>query len=341
LRTFIVTIDTEANAWDQIEKNSIENIDHVPRLQEIFDRHGVKPTYLVTYEMATRDEAVKVLGPIHESGRCEIGHHLHVWTAPPLEQPNPDGVDVAWLRAFQSELPDELFLAKAESLRVAIKDAYGRFPTSHRAGRWGLDLRTLQWLRDTGFVVDSSMTPGISYADFPGARGPLGIDTSLSDGRPFIQDLAPPFRPGARAKTGMLEVPMTAKYPPQQGVGRLVAAALPEGRPWSKVGRKIANRVLPTPLRSIPCRPMPAFREADLLWLAESALRETGIVNLMFHSSEIMVGGSPYTRTEEEHRRLMSHIALLCAWAEEQSLERLTLSELALRILGGTDRTAR
>ncbi len=326
---FVVSIDTEANAWDQIEHNSIENVHHLPRVQDVFDRHGIRPTYLVTYEMATREEAVNVLAPIHESGRCEIGHHLHVWSTPPFEKANAQGVDVAWLHGFQTELSDELFVAKADNLRMAIKDAYGRFPTSHRAGRWAIDLRTLGWLHGAGFAVDSSMTPGISYAAFRGARTVYGIDTSRVPARPFVQDLRAPFRPGASAGEGIVEVPLTAKQLPQQGVGRLVDALLPDGTAWARVGRRLASRVLPTPLRSIPCRPVPSFRETDLLRLAEAALAETGVVHLMFHSSEAMLGGSPYTRTAETHRRTMSHIERLCVWAESEGLDRLTLTELA------------
>ena len=47
--TFLGTIDAEANAWDQIESNSIANVEHIPALQGIFGRHGTRPTYLVTW----------------------------------------------------------------------------------------------------------------------------------------------------------------------------------------------------------------------------------------------------------------------------------------------------
>lgn len=48
----LVTIDTEEDNWDPTKDGvSIENVRGVPGLQEIFDRHGVRPTYLTTYQV--------------------------------------------------------------------------------------------------------------------------------------------------------------------------------------------------------------------------------------------------------------------------------------------------
>lgn len=334
MRAFLVTIDTEANGWDQIGANSIENIRYVRPLQDLFDRHGVRPTYLVTYEMATRDRAIEVLKPIHDGGRCEIGQHFHAWTCPPFERPSPEGVDLAWLRGLQGELPDGLFYAKAEALRRAITSAYGRAPTSHRAGRWAIDLRTLHWLRDTGFLADSSMTPGVSWSHTKGVHGAYGVDTSQIPAGPFIQDLEPPFRPGRTAPTGLLEVPVSAARLPQRGLARAAGAVIQSGLPGSSMASKVFSRIFPTPFGVLPCRVMPWYREVDLLALADWILGETGVVNLMLHSSEVMPGGSPYSRTERMQRRVMSHLAAVSRWVEENGLDRLTLSELAQRVLG-------
>ena len=333
LRAFVVTIDTEANGWDQVGANSIENIDYVAPLQDLFDRHGVRPTYLVTYDMATRDRAIKVLKPIHDRGGCEIGHHLHVWTCPPFQNATQDGIDRAWVRGIQAELPDELFYAKAETLRTAIASTFGRAPTSHRAGRWAIDLRTLRWLRDTGFLVDTSMTFGVSWARTKGALGLYGIDTSQIPAGPFLQDLGQPFRPGHTHPTGLLEVPVSAARLPQRGLARVAGTIIESGLPGSGVASKMFSRIFPRPFHVVPCRVMPWYRESDLLALVEVALAETGVVNLMLHSSEVMPGGSPYSRTKGMHARVMSHVAAISRWAEESGLERLTLSELAQRIL--------
>jgi len=332
-----VTIDTEANGWDQTLMNSIENIRYVKPLQDLFDRHGVRPTYLVSYEMATRDQAVEVLKPIQDGNRCEIGHHLHVWTCPPFERPSPQGVDLAWVRGLQVELPDELFYAKAEALRLAITTAYGRAPTSHRAGRWAIDLRTLRWLRDTGFLVDTSMTSRVSWAHTKGVHGVYGVDTSQIPPAPFIQDLGDPFEPGRTASAGLLEVPVSSARLPQRGLARAAEAVSRFNLPGARMVSKVLSRPFPAPFRTLSCRVDPSYRRSDLRALAKAALAETGVVNLMLHSSEVMPGGSPHSRTDAKHARVMKHIASLCTWAQKNGLEMLTLSELARHLLARTN----
>jgi hypothetical protein len=287
--------------------------------------------------MATRDEAISVLRPFQDSGRAEIGHHLHVWTCPPFQQPSPQGVDLAWLRGLQVELPDELFYAKAEALRTAITTAYGRAPTSHRAGRWAIDLRTLRWLRARDFLVDTSMTPRVSWAHTKGVLRSYGVDTSRVPAAPFIQDLSEPFEPGRTAPEGLLEVPVSSARLPQRGLARAVQAVSRVNRPAALLASRMLARPLPAPSRILSCRVDPAYGRAELRALAKAALAESGVVNLMLHSSEVMPGGSPHSRTEARHARVMKHIVALCRWAREEGLEMLTLSELARRVLGRTD----
>ena len=44
----------------------------------------MRPTYVVTWEMATRPESASVLRDLARTGRCEIGTHLHPWSSPPF-----------------------------------------------------------------------------------------------------------------------------------------------------------------------------------------------------------------------------------------------------------------
>ena len=122
---FVVTVDTEGDdAWSSPDDVRLENLRELPRFQDLCDEHAVVPTYLLAYECATRDEALSVLKPIADRGRCEIGHHLHVWTTPPFHREGPKGVDGEWIQAFQFQLPDSLFVEKAESLRQAIEKSF-------------------------------------------------------------------------------------------------------------------------------------------------------------------------------------------------------------------------
>ena len=56
----IVTIDAEEDNWGEywLAQYSVQNIENIPELQEIFDRFNVKPTYLVNYPVASDPRAI-------------------------------------------------------------------------------------------------------------------------------------------------------------------------------------------------------------------------------------------------------------------------------------------
>ena len=55
-------------------------------MQDIFDRFGVRPVYLVDYAVATQPEGYGPLREIVQSAPCQIGAHLHPWITPPLSE---------------------------------------------------------------------------------------------------------------------------------------------------------------------------------------------------------------------------------------------------------------
>ena len=61
----LVGVDTEADdQWSAEGRRalSVRNAERLPALQALFDSLGVRPTYLVTHEMATRDDSVDADG---------------------------------------------------------------------------------------------------------------------------------------------------------------------------------------------------------------------------------------------------------------------------------------
>jgi hypothetical protein len=85
---FFITIDTEEDDWGEYRTSgfSVENIGQIPRLQELFDRYGAVPTYLVTYPVVTSDSARAIFLDILARHRCEIGAHCHPWNSPPFDE---------------------------------------------------------------------------------------------------------------------------------------------------------------------------------------------------------------------------------------------------------------
>ena len=83
---FIVTIDTEEDNWDKYSRtdNPVENLKKIIPLQKIFDRYGVRPTYLISYPVATDPKCIEILKSILDQGQCEIGSQCHPWNTPPF-----------------------------------------------------------------------------------------------------------------------------------------------------------------------------------------------------------------------------------------------------------------
>ena len=62
---FVVTVDTEADdAWSRPDSVELENIKEIDRFQELCLQYSVVPTYLLSYECATRDEALAIPTPV-------------------------------------------------------------------------------------------------------------------------------------------------------------------------------------------------------------------------------------------------------------------------------------
>ncbi len=82
----LVGIDTEGdNQWDAAARadQRFENIYALPRLHALFAQHGVRPTYVITYPVATDARSAEVLRGLLGGGDCEIGAHHHAWETPP------------------------------------------------------------------------------------------------------------------------------------------------------------------------------------------------------------------------------------------------------------------
>ena len=86
----VITVDTEEDNWGDYRPTgwTLENIARLPALQRLFDDFNAQPTYLITYPVATDENAAAILGELLQAGTCEIGAHCHPWNTPPFEEPN-------------------------------------------------------------------------------------------------------------------------------------------------------------------------------------------------------------------------------------------------------------
>ena len=279
----LVGIDTEGdNQWDAAARANqrFENIYALPRLHALFARHGVRPTYVITHPVATDPKSAEVLRTLHAGGDCEIGAHHHAWETPPC---TPDDVR---RHAYASTLPRRQFEAQLASLTSAITTAVGVRPVSYRSGRFGFSSDHVSALEREGYLIESSIAP-LFYESHKG--GPEFVEAPLT---PYFLAYDNATAPGT---SNLLEVPVSSALN-RRLPRRLQYMYARAPRPYTT---KRALRALGL-LRLRWLRPSYSSLD-DMIALARDLVRQqVPVLNLLFHSSEAIVGGSPYNRTQAE-----------------------------------------
>ena len=311
-------IDTEGdNQWSAAARahQTFENIYALPRLHALFARHGVRPTYVVTHPVAADARSAEVLRGLLARGDCEIGAHHHAWETPPC---TPE--DIA-KHAYASTLPLRQFDEQVSSLTCAIEQAVGRRPVSYRSGRFGFSAAHVSSLERHGYLVESSVAP-LFYESHKG--GPEFVEAPL---RPYFLAYDDAVRPGS---SNVLEVPVSA------GLNRWLP-------PWMQHAYARAPRPYTTKriLRRLGLLRMRWLRPSysslhDMIALARDLERQgQPVLNLLFHSSEAIVGGSPYNRTQAELEAFCERLEkFLDVAVRELHAEPVTFAEFRERFTG-------
>ncbi len=279
----LVGIDTEGdNQWDAAARANqrFENIYALPKLHALFARHGVRPTYVITYPVASDPRSAEVLRSLLARGDCEIGAHHHAWETPPC---TPEDVR---RHPYASMLPRAQFEEQLQSLTSAISSAVGTAPLSYRSGRFGFSADHVSALERQGYLVESSVAP-LFYEAHKG--GPEFVEAPLA---PYYLSYDSATKPGT---SNLLEVPVSAALN-RRLPKRLQYLYARAPRPYT------TKRVLRA-LGLVRMRWLrPSYSSAsDMIALARSLARDDQpVLNLLFHSSEAIVGGSPYNKTQGE-----------------------------------------
>lgn len=307
----LVGIDTEADdQWSERGRRemAVRNADRLPGLQKLFERFGVRPSYVVTWEMATRDTSAAVLRELAATERCEIGTHLHPWSSPPFRPEDLAG------HTYPHNLPEDLLERQLGELTAVIEERIGVRPTTYRAGRNGFDGRTLPILERLGYTVDTSVDPLFNERR---KRGPVFDGAPLDPYHPDPRDVR---RPG---RSKILEIPISSATQP--ALPKALEAAYTRLEPirWRGGLRRLGLR--PVWLRPSYTALPDAMRFADRL-----AAERRPCANVIFHSSEILPGGSPYTPDEASVTRFLDDLArLLEHLTERLGAEGATYREFA------------
>jgi hypothetical protein len=292
----LMGIDTEADdQWSDRGRRelTVRNAQELPKLQSLCNGFGVRPSYLVTHEMATRDESMHLLRAMAAQGRCEVGAHLHPWTSPPFR---PE--DLA-RHSYPHTLPAALLDRQLTELTATIQNRLGVRPTTYRAGRNGFDARSIPILERLGYTVDTSVDPLFNE------RRKGGMVFAGAPSQPYRLDYDDVTRPGSAR---LLEIPITsATLPALPKAVETLYTRLPPLR-WRAAFKRLG-------LRPVWLRPSYSSLPDMLAFADRLAAQGARCFNIIFHSSELLAGGSPYTPDEasvarflDGLRRLLDHL---------------------------------
>lgn len=289
-KSFLITIDTEGDNlwnWENGKEISSENSLYLPRFQNLCDEFGYKPVYLTNYEMAKDGRFVKFAKDAADKNKCEIGMHLHAYNNPPFFD-----LDVAYNKNFPYliEYPQKIMEEKIAFITKLLQDTFERNIVSHRAGRWATNDLYLSLLKKYGYTIDCSVTPLVDWTATKGATfDSAGSDYRESPNKPYyIVD-------------GLLEVPVTTRFirnpyiVPRTGL--------------KDFARSIKHSIIG---HTVWLRPN-GRNLKDLQHLIKKEKDNDDIDYLMFmiHSSELMPGGSPTFKTENDIENLYSDLKMI------------------------------
>jgi len=292
LRSFLITIDTEGDdIWSRRSSAETRNASFLPRFQSLCENFGLRPTYLVNFEMATDRGFVEFGRDIIARGAGEIGMHLHAWNSPPI---HPLTSDDARCQPFLIDHSDDEIRKKIEFHTYLLEDVFGVKMLSHRSGRWALNGIYADALREFGYRVDCSVTPHVDWRSTKGDPGGAGG----TDYREFpeqhywmsTRNIAIP------GMSSLLEIPMT--------IINRSPAFLSKATEVCKNITDLPDRArrYVWPLEWL--RPTGTNLRSMLRILDTAILQDRPYVEFMTHSSELMPGGSPYFPTIESVEKL-------------------------------------
>jgi hypothetical protein len=313
----LVGIDTEGdNQWDEASRanQTFENIYALPALHARLASRKVRPTYLVTYPVVSDPRSAAVLRTLREHGGCEIGAHHHAWETPPFE---PEDVG---RHTYAMALSPDRFVRQVSRLTDSIEAAVGARPVSYRSGRFGFSAAHVSTLERAGYLVESSIAP-LFYETHKG--GPEFVEAPLA---PYFLSYDDACRPGS---SRLLELPVSAalnrRYP--AWLRHWYARA-----PWPYTTKRILRKL--GIARMLWLRP--SYSSLDEMKRLAGRLASDGapLLNVLFHSSEAIVGGSPYNRTESELEAFFDRLDQFLAFAvSELGATPVTLAEFRARFL--------
>ncbi len=284
---------------------SVSNVKHLWRLDSVFRDHGVKPTLLVSYQVARDGECRKTLITLRDRWNAEIGAHLHHWNTDPVVQLNHR-------QPIPSELiPRDILRSKIDNLGNELLSFCGVGPVSFRMGRFNLGPGMFSVVEEMGFRVDSSIEPLRSEYGGP--------DHLVAPAEPYYPDPSDPVRKG---HSRVLEAPITIN-PIFGGAGDILERARARGLLSNDKLMSIASSLF-----SIPAQPAWVGLNAAKAGVMFHRIKGGRFLTIFFHSSELAPGMNPLHPTEDSVQLFLRKLKHFLVWLSDRYDARfVTLSE--------------
>ena len=251
------------------------------------------------------DNYVQFIKEVVNEGRGEIGMHLHAWSTPPEYSLKAEKDNAPYL----IEYPEHIMEEKICSMTNIIKEKTGITPTSHRAGRWAMNEIYFRLLKKYGYLYDCSATPHIDW------RG-NGGQTKESHGSDYSKVSEKPYR-----MQEILEIPVTIR-----NVHRLF------GKNASSIKGKLKSFYHFIKGQNLWLRPN-GHNLDEMLYLIDCVEKSSDdYIMFMIHSSELMPGGSPTFKCEEDIEKLYHDLEIIFERISK-GFEGTTVSEYGNSIL--------
>jgi hypothetical protein len=264
--------------------------------------------------VATNNQAVKILKPILDSNRCEIGTHLHPWNTPPIEEV------VNEQNTMLNNLNRELQYKKLQNLHQKIIDNFHLTPKSFRAGRYAIDVNMAKNLIEFDYKVESSITP---FFNWSASYGP--------DFSNFSRISPYKFSPNNILNTNgsgkLLEVPLTVGF--RQSNFNLANAVYQK---LNKIPFKyfrlqgvlyhlhLLNRIRLSP---------EGYTLSEMCSLVRNLIKKNiKILNITFHSNSLLPGCTPFVSSEKERDNFLQKMLNLIDYLIRSGFKSITLSEI-------------
>lgn len=314
----VVTIDTEEDNWGDLTRSSfsVNNLSRIPRLQEMFMNRGVRPTYLISYPIATSAIGIEMLGKYQEDGVCEVGTHPHPWNTPPLEEERTP------IHSYICNLPSLLQYKKIKHLTETIESNFGRRPTSYRSGRWGFNEEVARNLLRLRYEVDTSIFPVWDWSPGP--------DFTSFSHEPFLYAMQ-----SESAVSGtLLEVPATVDFLQTR---RALASSAFQTMMRVPLGGRVVGGLRRLGVLNHVCLSPEVSNGADMskltITLAERGAR---VINMFFHSPSLLEGCTPFVRTPADAEAFVARIDRFLVLAQQAGFKPVTISELTGDAIGAS-----